>query len=66
MPASFTFESEFESLARSYAEIERTLALPPELVARVAPQVSGWSAGNFRSKPKACSKNWSESATWGT
>lgn len=44
MASSFTFESEFESLARSYAEIERTLALPPDLVARVAPQVSGWSA----------------------
>lgn len=43
MPPTYSFESEFASLDRSYREIERLLAAPAEAVQRVTPEISGWS-----------------------
>ncbi len=43
MSPTFSFESEFASLERSYAEIQRLLAAPLDAVQRVAPEISGWS-----------------------
>ncbi len=43
MSVTYSFDSEFASLERSYAEIERLLAAPSEAVQRVAPEISGWS-----------------------
>lgn len=43
MTPEFSIDAQFESLDQSYAEIERLLALPPEVVQRAIEGLSGWS-----------------------